>query len=64
MPLIESRYGLVLGIKVAVFVVMLALGDQGRTYADTVAARAKTAGPEQIEPLRERAFAGRGDGEG
>ncbi len=48
-PLIESRYGLVLGIKAAVFVVMLALGNHGRKCAATVAARAKTAGPEQME---------------
>lgn len=48
-PLVESRYGLVFGIKVAVFAIMLLLGNHGRRYAATVAARAKTAGTQQMQ---------------
>lgn len=39
--LIESRYGLVFGIKVVIFAGMLVLGNHGRQYAARVAARAK-----------------------
>lgn len=39
--LIESRYGLVFGIKVAIFGGMLLLGNHGRQYAARVTARAR-----------------------
>lgn len=40
-PLLESRYGLVLAIKMAVFGLMLLLGNHGRAYAARVAFKAR-----------------------
>jgi putative copper export protein len=38
-PLLTSRYGGVLGLKIAVFALMLLLGDRGRRYASRLAQR-------------------------
>ncbi|MGI8457894.1 MAG: CopD family protein [Propionibacteriaceae bacterium] len=48
-PLLTSRYGLVLAIKMAVFGLMLVLGNHGRRYAARVAVRARRQSESQLK---------------
>ena len=64
-PLVSSRYGLVLLIKVAVFGLMLVLGNHGRHYAARVAFRRvhhRSESPELTAHVQRRAGPGGGDG--